>query len=357
MILSFVSGVRADALSAKACALICADTGEVIFSQNGNMKLAMASTTKIMTAYLLCKQNNLDRKVTVTKADITVEGTSMGLTEGDTVTLYDLLYGMMLPSGNDAAQTAARAIGGNINNFLGLMNAEAKALGLQNTSFETVSGLDGENHYTTALDLAKLTMHALKNKDFAKAVATKSITLDLSGRKITLTNHNRLVRNFDDVYGVKTGFTKKAGRCLVSAAQRDNKKVIFVTLNDGNDWQDHRTMLDMGLNALKEVNIKPNVDSISIPVSSGERITVSLKDEEYTFCAVDTPDTRCDITVPQILYAPVKKGDTIGKLNYTVCGNTVKTVYIKSNVTIKEKSTSKRYMFFDTVKYIIGELI
>ncbi len=342
------------ALSAKACALICADTKEVIYSQNGDMRLAMASTTKIMTAFILCEQDNLDRKIEVKPEDVAVEGTSMGLAAGDTVTLYDLLYGMMLPSGNDAAMTAARAIGGNVQNFVLMMNEKAERLGLKNTSFATPSGLDADTHYTTALDLAVLTAEALKNPDFAKAVSTKQKTLTIGGRTVTLTNHNRLVREYDDVTGVKTGFTKKAGRCLVSSAEREGKRVVFVTLNDGNDWADHRKMLDLGLSSVHTVDIRPSLNSISLSVSNGETLNIPLDKEKYSLCCLNGKDYKCRVKAPSVLYAPVKAGDIIGTVEYLSDGHILDTVYLKSDRDIGTKKPSKWYLFTDTFKYILG---
>lgn len=244
--------VSAVSTSAKAAIVICGNTGQVVFEQNADVRLAMASTTKIMTALLLCEAGKPDTVVHVTKEMVTVEGTSMGLMPGDIVTYRGLLYGLLLCSGNDAANTTAIALAGSVEKFVQMMNLKAVSLGLDDTHFDTPSGLDGEGHYTTAHDLANLTRFALQNKQFAAAASTVSETVYFGNppQRRTLKNHNRLLREYDGAIGVKTGFTKKAGRCLVSAAKRNDRFVICVTLCDPNDWQDHKNLLDYGISQL-----------------------------------------------------------------------------------------------------------
>ena len=229
--------VSAVSSSAKAAAVINGDTGEALYAQNADMRLPMASTTKIMTSLLLCEHGNLRNEITVTADMLRVEGSSMGLLPGDTVTLHDLLYGMLLASGNDAANVTAIAISGSVTAFAELMNKRAAELGLKNTHFVTPSGLDAEEHYTTARELALLAAFALKNEEFAKAAASKTATLCYGNPpyKRTISNHNKLLKLYDGAIGVKTGFTKKSGRCLVSAARRDGKLAVAVTLCDPDD--------------------------------------------------------------------------------------------------------------------------
>ena len=248
----FPISVSAVSTSAKAAILINGDTGEVIFGQNENEQLPMASTTKIMTALLLCEHGDFEKEITVTAEMLRVEGSSMGLLAGDRVTLHDLLYGMLLASGNDAANVTAYILGGTVDGFVKMMNRKAIKLGLENTHFETPSGLDGDNHYTTARDLAALARYAMQNEEFAKAAASKTAALSYGNPpyKRTLSNHNKLLKTFDGAIGVKTGFTKKSGRCLVSAARRNGKYVIAVTLNDPDDWSDHQALLEYGLEKL-----------------------------------------------------------------------------------------------------------
>ena len=316
----FVIPFKTEALSvsAKAAIVINGDTGEVVFEKNSNIRLSMASTTKIMTGLLLCEYGNFDKEVTVTAEMLRVEGSSMGLLGGDKVTLHDLLYGLMLSSGNDAANVIAFAVSGSVEGFVKKMNDKASELSLTNTRFETPSGLDGENHYTTAYDLAMLTRYAMQNEEFCKAVSSKSATLNYGNPpyRRTLTNHNKMLKQYDGAIGVKTGFTKKSGRCLVTAAKRDEKFVIAVTLNAPNDWQDHKTMLDLGLSAIKQTRFTPKSDSYNIPVINGQNTSVAVKIEPFTVNSLETRDITCDIHLPSFIYAPVKKGEVIGKAIY-----------------------------------------
>lgn len=226
---------RAGAVSARAAVVIDADTGKTLFEQNADSRLPMASTTKIMTALVALGEGDLDRVYTVKPEYAAVEGSSMYLKAGETLSLQDTLYGLMLASGNDAAVAIAGECGG-MTAFVGKMNAKAAELGLTDTHFDNPNGLPSDTHYTTAHELAKITAAALKDPVFRQIVSTKSCTV--SGH--ALSNHNRLLSMYDGAIGVKTGFTRAAGRCLVSAAERSGRTIIAVTLNDPNDWNDHR---------------------------------------------------------------------------------------------------------------------
>ena len=278
----------------------------------------MASTTKIMTGLLLCEYGNLEKEITVSKEMVMVEGSSMGLLAGDRVTLHDLLYGLMLASGNDAANVIAYTLGGSLQGFVDMMNQKANDLGLKNTSFATPSGLDDENHYTTAYELAKITLHAMKNEEFAKAVACQKATLNYGNPpyKRSLTNHNKLLRMYEGAVGVKTGFTKKSGRCLVSAAKRDGKFVIAVTLCDPNDWQDHINLLNYGLDSIKQTEYLPKYSSFNVPVINGESEYLKVNINSIKINSLETEGITDKVYLPQFLYAPIKKGDIVGKVAY-----------------------------------------
>ncbi len=305
-------------VSAKAAVLINGENGEVVFSKNSDLKMPMASTTKIMTALLLCEYGNFEKEITVTAEMLRVEGSSMGLLAGDKVTLHDLLYGLMLASGNDAANVIAFTVGGSIKGFVDMMNNKARELELTSTHFETPSGLDGDSHYTTAYELAILTQYAMQNKEFSKAVASKSATLNYGNPpyRRTLTNHNKLLKMYDGVVGVKTGFTKKSGRCLVSAAKRDGKFLIAVTLNAPSDWQDHKAMLNYGFSAIKQTNFSPLVNGYNIPVINGSNDNLFVEIQPLTINSLDTADIDCKIYLPQFLYAPVSANEEVGKAVY-----------------------------------------
>lgn len=224
---------NAPSVSAVSAVLINADSGFVVFEKNAYERRAMASTTKIMTALLTAEAGALDVRFTADSYAINVEGTSMGLREGDIVTRRALLYGMLLPSGNDAANAAAVSVGGSMSAFVELMNKKAKALGLKNTSFANPSGLDANGHYTTAYDLAILTSAALRNKVFSDICRRSDVRTEFGNPPYmrTLANSNKMLWRYDGCIGVKTGFTDNARRCLVSAAERNGVKLIAVTLN------------------------------------------------------------------------------------------------------------------------------
>ena len=297
--------------SASAAIVINAKTREVIYSKNADEKRAMASTTKIMTALLLAECDTPEKTVAVTSEMVAVEGSSMGLRAGDIVTYNDLLYGILLPSGNDAANAAAISIGGSVQKFAELMNEKAKELGLKNTHFVTPSGLDADDHYTTAYDLAILTSYALENDSFRKAAATKSITLDFGGCKHYLSNHNKLLKTYDGAIGVKTGYTSKAGRCLVSAAQRDSTEIIVVTLNDKNDWQDHAQLLDYGFENSTEISAVPTVPE-TIDCIGSEKEKINLVTAAIGIGISGDEKLEYKTYLPKFIYAPVKSGDIVG---------------------------------------------
>ena len=226
-------------VSAESAILIEANTGDVVFESNSRKVLPMASTTKIMTALVALENGNLDEKFSVPEEATDVEGSSVYLTAGETVTMRDLLYALMLESANDAATAIAFRIGGSVGGFASLMNEKAEELCLEDTHFTNPHGLDDPEHYTTAYDLCKLTCAAIENAEFEKIVSTLSADAFSCGTRRTLVNHNRLLRSLYGAIGVKTGFTKRSGRCLVSAVRRDCVLTVAVTLNDPNDWSDH----------------------------------------------------------------------------------------------------------------------
>ena len=237
----------APSVSAKSAILMDADTGAVLFAHNADERSLIASTTKIMTALVALEHCAPEDEFTVPPEATGIEGSSMYLKAGETLTVRALLYGLMLQSGNDAAVALALACSGSVAEFVALMNLKAQKLHLTNTHFENPNGLDSPQHYSTARDLALLTRCALKNETFAQIVATKSVRV---GDRC-LTNHNKLLCTLDGALGVKTGYTRAAGRVLVSAAEREGRRLIAVTIRDGNDWEDHRALYDFGFSAFQ----------------------------------------------------------------------------------------------------------
>ena len=306
---------EAGAVSARSAVVIDADTGETLFEQNADARLPMASTTKIMTALVALGEGDLDRVYTVKPEYAAVEGSSMYLQAGETLSLRDTLYGLMLASGNDAAVAIAGECGG-MRAFLDKMNAKAAELGLTDTHFDNPNGLPSDTHYTTAHELAKITAAALRDPVFRQITATKSCTV--SGH--TLTNHNRLLGMYDGAIGVKTGFTRAAGRCLVSAAERNGRTLIAVTLNDPDDWNDHMTMLDAGFARYSEVTLHRAGETLAearvfggdtdcVPLAAKHTVTVYLlPGEQEKLQRVRYGERLC--------YAPVVRTAYAGSVEY-----------------------------------------
>ena len=227
-------------VSATACVLMDADTGLVLYRKNEDQRMLIASVTKLMTALVVLEQGEVDETVTVTAAHM-AEGSSMYLHVGEKLTLEELLYGLLLCSGNDAALALTECAGG-VEPFVALMNEKAAALGMKNTHFANPNGLDDEEHYSTAYDMALLACAAANEPTLRRIASTR--TAAIGGR--TLTNHNKLLSRMDGCIGLKTGYTKAAGRTLVSCAEREGHRLVAVTLRDGNDWNDHEMLYDRG---------------------------------------------------------------------------------------------------------------
>ena len=227
-------------VSATAAVLMDADMGQVLYEKNGDRQMLIASTTKIMTALVVLEHAAPDDVITVTP-DHMAEGSSMYLRAGETVRVEELLYGLLLCSGNDAALALTECAGG-LAPFVALMNEKAAALGMAHTSFANPNGLDADGHYSTARDMAVLAAAAVENPTFRRICSSRSVTI---GQR-TMENHNRLLRQMEGCVGLKTGYTRAAGRTLVSCAERDGCRLVAVTLQDGNDWADHAALYDYG---------------------------------------------------------------------------------------------------------------
>lgn len=313
---------RAGAMSAQSAVVIDADTGEVRYEHNADAVLPMASTTKIMTAIVAIEQGDIDRTYTVKPEYTQTEGSSMYLKPGETVSIRDTLYGLMLMSGNDAALAIAGECGGQ-EAFVQAMNDKAEVLGLTNTHFENPNGLDGETHHTTARELAELTAYALQNPDFREIVSAKNITC--AGR--AMVNHNKMLSLYEGAIGVKTGYTKKCGRCLVSAAERNGRTLIAVTLNDPDDWNDHCTMLDEAFAQYTPVTLHEAGDTVgevtveggtaqSVPLIAGHEVNAYLAPGEQV---TDSLRGR------PFVYATVAGGDYYGEIVYQIGEHILKT--------------------------------
>lgn len=340
--LCFTINVSALADTAKSAILINGNTMEVVYQHNAYEKLPMASTTKIMTALMLAEQPDLEKRIICTKQMVTVEGSSMGLLEGDSVSYEDLLYGILLASGNDAANTTAIALGGSISNFVDAMNLKARSMGLHSTNFVTPSGLDADEHYSTAYDMSVLATSALKNEIFKTACSsyTKTLFYGNPPYRRTLTNHNKLLKNYDGLIGVKTGYTKKSGRCLVTAAERDGALLVAVTLSDKNDWQSHRNMLDFGFSSLETIELSANLDDNEVSVVGGLKDSVAVKTENIFVKML--PENRARILtkiyLPKEVVSPIKAGDVVGKVKYYLDDSLI----ASSDITAEEDVEKKK---------------
>lgn len=321
-----VSASEAFTLSAECAVVINVHTGEVLYSKNHDRRCSMASTTKIMTSLLAIESGKLQSEITVTDYMLGVEGTSMGLLAGDSVSLEELVYGMMLASGNDAANVTALFLGGSIENFASMMNERASEIGMVNTSFVTPSGLDAENHYSTAYDMAKLGATAARNPKFVSVCSSESVALTFGNPpyRRMLYNHNKLLNLYDYALGIKTGFTKKSGRCLVSYAKKDSAELVAVTLNAPDDWNDHIKMLDYGFQKLRQNVIVPDLPSL-VPVVGGNSDSVKIHVKPYEYSSADRIETSYKVFLNKFMYAPVLSGTVLGYCEYYQNGGVVAT--------------------------------
>ena len=347
-------------ISAKAAVLIDADSGKVLFAKQESLQLPMASTTKIMTALLALEQAEVkDPVVTVTDEMVRVEGSSMGLMPGNKLRLSDLAVGMMMVSGNDAANTAAIAMAGNVTKFAELMNARAQEIGMKNTHFVTPSGLDSDQHYSTAYDMALLGIEAMNNSRFAGIVSQKQMTVKFINPEQTINygNHNRLLSLYPDSIGIKTGFTKKAGRCLVSAAQRDGVRLVAVTLNAPNDWDDHIKLYDYGFAKLH--SFTPDTASLryTLPVVGGMTDTVSvIPGSADSISLTDDEIARLVqmVELPHFVYAPIRAGEMVGSVSYWLDGKVIIEVPLLAEQAVECPQPEKTRMekIWDKIKSI-----
>ncbi len=294
--------------SAEAAILFQPDTNTVLYEKNPYDKHLIASTTKIMTALVVLENSAPDEIVEIVSEHTKVEGSSMYLKAGERFTVKELLYGLMLMSGNDAATALAHHVSGSIEEFAVLMNEKAYDLGCLNTHFENPHGLDADMHYSCAFDLALIIKAAMKNDTFAEIISTKEIVI--AGR--SMINHNKLLWECDGCIGGKTGYTEKAGRTLVSVCSRDGMELICVTISDKDDWNDHKSLYDWGYSEADLIDLSQNFD---IPVVSGEMDSVSAKCESSSVIVMDDYDVSYNL--PKFVYAPVSVGERIGSIVIT----------------------------------------
>jgi D-alanyl-D-alanine carboxypeptidase (penicillin-binding protein 5/6) len=305
-------------LSASSAILMDRSTGRVLYARNINSKMPMASTTKIMTALLAIKKGDLDSYVKVPTEAVGVEGSSIYLQYGEKILLRDLVYGLMLRSGNDSAVAIAHHVGKSVEEFVDMMNEEAKRLGANNTNFMNPNGLHHDKHYTTAYDLALITREALRNQAFREVTKTKLWVAKREGHKYFY-NKNKTLSQYKDGDGVKTGYTRAAGRCLVTSATRNDMQLIAVVLNDPNWFNDCFKMLDFGFDNYKSTKVFGK-DEITkkVTVYGGEKKYTNLVYKDDIIVPLKEGEEKLIKTIIEIdenIQAPIKRRQSLGKAN------------------------------------------
>ena len=318
VLLAAVSAFPVQAISAQSAIVLDASTGRVLYEKNADKQSLIASTTKIMTALVICENCNVLDRVRIPKAAVGIEGSSMYLQEGEVLTVQELLYGLMLQSGNDAATALAIYCGGTVEGFAELMNDKAHALKLFGTHFVNPHGLDAPGHYSTARDLAVLTAYAMADPIFAQTVSTKTVTV---GSRC-LRNHNKLLWQLQGAEGVKTGYTKAAGRILVSSTCRDGRRLIVVTINAPQDWSDHSTLTENGFKDYSAVRlIEPGqlMGTVSVIGSEVEQVEL-LAAEGFSFSLRQEEKVQFRCAGPGFVYAPICENQEAGYVHVLVDG-------------------------------------
>ncbi len=327
--------------SAKSSYLMLANNGEMLFAENENERLPMASTTKIATAIVALENMDINETYTIKAEEVGIEGSSMNLREGEVYTLDELLYGLMLVSGNDAALAIANMVGGSHEDFVAMMNRLCEKLGLVDTAFMNTSGLDAEGHYTTAKELAVLTAYALSNEDFCRYVSTQGITIAGDETRVVknLINKNRMLYDYEGAIGVKTGYTVASGRSLVTAAEREGILLVAVTIRDSNDWHDHANMLDYGFEITRSVDLKNYLpQAIRIPVAGGGEITVIMDEVAAMPISADMQlKLEARIILPPFVYSGIGLMEQVGELRFYQDEQCILTVPLRSAVSVPER--------------------
>ena len=328
--------------SAKAHVLMDADTGIILSENNKDQKLKMASTTKIMTTLLALEAAEKEDTIVTFSKEMVAEGSSMYLKIGDKVRLSDLASGMMMASGNDAANAVGLTLSRSFEGFATLMNNRAGSIGMTNTNFVTPSGLDDEEHYSSAFDMALLMAEAMKNKSFCEISASSSRTVEFicpEDKVTSYPNHNRLLSSYEYCTGGKTGYTKAAGRCLVTSGEKDGVRLIAVTLDAPNDWADHKALYEYGFSMYTRTELSEAGESYKVKLAGGEDDFFTASADESLTISVPANrilDIESKVYLPSFVFAPVRKGDIVGKITYTLDGKELAYTFIKATGTVNE---------------------
>lgn len=340
--------------SAKA-AVIVDSLGRCLYAQNEQEKLPVASTTKIMTALVALEKSDSSLTVTVHPDAVGVEGSSAYLVKNEKIKLRDLLYALMLQSANDAATAIAIEVGGNVDRFVDMMNQKAVDLGLESTHFTNPHGLYDPDHYSSALDMAKIMFEALRSDDFVNIVATKKYTSKSeNGIERTFVNHNRLLWTLDSCIGGKTGYTQKAGRCLVSATKFGDIIFVVVTLSDGNDWVDHATFHNYA-RSLYQTRMLADVGAEfgSISIIGGKTDSVILVSKEPLSVTVPTGSVVRVVTeCRRFEFAPLSSSSSIGSAVAFCDGVEICRVELFPSFDVTAEESENEGLFLRLVRWI-----
>ena len=334
---------QARALSAEKGIVLDANTGRVLFEKNADSQSLIASTTKIMTALVVCEHCNVLDRVRIPKEAVGIEGSSMYLRFGEVLTVQELLYGLMLHSGNDAAVALAIYCGGTVEGFAQLMNDKARLLGMKNSHFVNPNGLDAPGHYSTARDLAVLAAYAMDNPIFRQTVSTKQVRI---GERY-LTNHNKLLWRVEGADGVKTGYTKAAGRILVSSATREGRRLICVTINAPDDWNDHAALLEQGFSGFIQKTLITEGQCLgTVEVAGGqtERVRLLAK-EDFLFALAPGEKVTLQLPGPGFVYGPVARGQEAGYAHVLLDGAAVGKVALVYADTVELEPVPERSLW------------
>jgi len=347
-------------VAAQGAILMDAKTGRVLWERNSKEPMAMASTTKIMTAIIALENGNPGDIVTVSKKAASAPEVNMDLTAGEQLTLEALLYALMLQSYNDSAVAIAEHIGGDVEGFCSLMSEKAVSLGVENTVFETPNGLDAGDHHSTAYDMALITQYALQNEKFMDIINTSHITVQSDKRAYALYNKNRLLTEYSGANGVKTGFTGKAGQCFVGAAKRDDMQLISVVLASGwgdagkeQKWIDTKRLLDYGFDNYKYTDIVKEgdiCDTIDITRSKTPQISVALEEGlNLPLTPDEAAHVKIQYSLPQTLMAPVEKGQAMGLCTVTINDE------VKTTINLIAQNSAIRHDFQTSLKKVLKD--
>ena len=335
--------VPVSAISAEKAILLDGQTGRVLYEKNADSQSLIASTTKIMTALVICEQCNVLDRMRIPKEAVGIEGSSMYLKEGEVLTVQELLYGLMLCSGNDAAVALAIYCGGTVEGFAQLMNDKAHDLGMTGSHFVNPNGLDAPEHYSTARDLAILSAYAMNNPIFAKTVSCKSVKV---GER-SLTNHNKLLWRLPGANGVKTGYTKAAGRILVSGAKRGGRQLIAVTINAPSDWNDHTQLLEDGFSRFSVQTIVEEGQCLGAQAVAGGLAghVPLLAAEDFSYAMAAGEQVSIELPGSGFVYAPVAEGQTAGFAHVFLDGAPVGKVALVYGETVEQQKEQKQSLW------------